>query len=283
MKRCMIAVTGVLWLIGAVGRAAPVSDDTLVEKTWAQLSDREVSDWGQAALAIRPAKWKHGETAHFIIHYARFGQLIATRSEKFYGRIRQFFGNRPDLFQGRKSHIFAVHDPNDWRTFVQQVGLSESTRGVTRGNEFFYFTQGERTEFDYEGRVQAHEMTHLIFNRFFAGRLPLWLNEGVAEYFAQRTNIAEFRRYMRASQRFDPDRLFDSGAYPANQIELAAFYAEAAAVVDFLTFTPERRALLPQCIDAVAGGGGLAAVVSTYGYRDVADFKKAYERYRLLY
>lgn len=276
------AIAGaVLLLTSCTGFA--ISEDTLVEKTWEKLSDREVSDWGEAALAINPTKWKHGEAAHFIIHYFRHGQLIATRSEKFYTRIREFFGNRPDQLPGHKSHIFAVHDPADWRALIQKLELLESLRGVTRGNEFFYFTQGERSEFDYEGRVQAHEMTHLIFNRFFVGRLPLWLNEGVAEYFAQRTNVAEFRRYMRDSRRFNLDKLFAAKGYPENQMEVGAFYAEAAAVVDFMTHTPERRALLPKCIEAVIGGGDVETVAKTYGYKSVADFKKAYERYRLLY
>jgi hypothetical protein len=281
--KCYAIAIAVLLVGSSVGLAASVSDDTLTEKSWAQLSDKEISDWGKTALDVSPSKWKHGETAHFVIHYFRHGQLIATRSEKFYDRIREFFGNRPDQLPGHKSHIFAVHDPGDWRTLIQKLELSESLRGVTRGNEFFYFTRGERSEFDYEGRVQAHEMTHLVFNRFFVGRLPLWLNEGVAEYFAEHTNIAEFRRYLRDSPRFNLNKLFSATRYPKDKMDVGAFYAEATAVVDFMTHTPERRALLPKCIDAVIHDGDVKTVAATYGYRNVDEFKKAYERYRLLY
>ena len=259
------------------------SSDTLVEKSWAQLSDKEVSDWSEVALTINPTKWKHGETEHFVIHYFRYGQLIATRSEKFYDRIREFFGNRPDQLPGHKSHIFAFHEPADWRAFVEKIELPESCWGVTHGDEFFYFTKGERSEFDYDARVQAHEMTHLVFNRFFVGRLPLWLNEGVAEYFAQHTNIAEFRRYMRKSRRFKLDKLFTAKGYPEDKIKLGAFYAEASAVVDFMTYTPDRSALLPKCIEAMIHEYDMQTLSEIYGYLNEDDFKKAYERYRMLY
>ena len=196
--------------------------------------------------------------------------------------IREFFGNRPDLMAGHKSHIFAMHIPGDWEKFLKTVGMPPSTGGFTQGNEFFYFSLGDDGEFDRRSRVQTHEMTHLLFQRFFRNRPPLWLDEGIAEYFGFRktaTNM-EFRRAMILPTRFNLDALFAATDYPSDPKTVQAFYAEAVVVVDFLTNTAERRALLPKFVDAMIVDNDLNKAVKLYGYRDLADFKSAYERYR---
>ncbi len=265
----------------ASGAGGVVSDDTLLEKGWEQLSDKDLSDWGRRALGIESGKWKHGETKHFVIHYFRNGQRIATRSEAFYAEIREFFGNRADLLGGRKSHVFAMHEQDDWQKFTRAIGLA-GIGGVTRGNEFFYLSTGDDGRFETKAKVQAHEMTHLVFNRFFEGRPPLWLNEGIAEYFGERktSSTVEFRRRMGRAPDFDVASLMTATAYPAGQGQIEAFYAESAIVVDFLTMNPERRALLPKFVDALIGDGDLNKALAVYGYKDFDAFSAAYEKYR---
>ena len=241
----------------------------------------EVSEWGRAALDIEPKKWQQTETEHFIIHYFRNGEKIASRSEKFYGEIKEFFGNRPDLMGGRKSQVFAFHQMDDWGTF-RAVTKMLWIGGVTRGDEFFYLSASESGQFDSKGKVQAHEMTHLIFNRFFRDRPPLWLNEGIAEFFGQRktTGVSEFRRQMGFTAPVPLTTLLDAKVYPNTPAEVQAFYAEAAIVVDFLTHTAERAKLLPKFVDAMIEQNDLAAALKLYGYTDQAEFEKAYGRYR---
>ena len=237
-----------------------------------------VQDWGQAALQIQPAKWKQTETDHFVIHYSRNGDKIARRCEAMYSEIREFFGDRPDLLAGRKSRVYAFHDVEDWRRFRETIGLAWIA-GVTRGQEFFYQSASETGAFDSKGKVQAHEMTHLIFNRFFEGKPPLWLNEGIAEYFGERktSGISEFRRQMSLTPRVSLERLFAAEKYPP---DVQAFYAEAAIVVDFLTRTEERRKLLPAFVDSMIEQNDVAVALKIYGYNDLAEFEKAYGRYR---
>ncbi len=274
-----IAVAVASALIVAPAHAVPPVP--FEQKPWSQLSDRRVSDWGQDALAIHSNSWIHVETAHFIIHCFRDEDKIANRSEAFWGEIRDFFGNRPDLLQGRRSHIFAFHDLADWRAFVRSIGVA-NILGITRGDEFFYLSIGANGYFDSNGRVQAHEMTHLIFNRLFRGRPPLWLNEGVAEYFGRRktSSIIEFRRQTGQTPKFSLDRLFSSETYPTGPLEIQAFYAEAAIVVDFLSYTEDRRALLPRFIEAMINADDLDRALAIYGYKNRAEFEADYTRYR---
>ena len=274
-----LAVAGMI----APVRAAEIAEFQYVP--WSQLSDQFVTDWGRHALGTNAERWKHGETTHFVIHCFQDGDKIARRSELFYGEIRDFFGNRRDLLGGRKSHIFAFNDKADWGKFMKLYtlgGLLPNAIGITHGNEFFYLSTGENGQFDMKGGVQAHEMTHLIFNRFFRSRPPLWLNEGIAEYFGQRktTTLADFRRQMGRTPKFSLNRLFSTDSYPRNPRDADAFYAEAAIVVDFLTMTDERRALLPKFVDIMIDENDLAKAVRLYGYQTMTEFESDYKRYR---
>ena len=271
-------------VLAATAVAAPSRND-LDEKPWDKLSDKDVSDWGKTALDISAAKWKHGETEHFIVHFFRNGDMIARRSEKFYSEIREFFGNRKDLMGARKSHIFAFYETADWSRFKTEVKLGQHFAGVTRGHEFFYIPVSEDKQFDQRGKVQAHEMTHLVFNRLFTGRPPLWLNEGVAEYFGMKktTDTTTFRRTVGYAAPFGIERLFQAKAYPEREEEVHSFYAEATIVVDFLTQTADRRALLPKFIDAMIADKDVDAALKLYGFKTRADFQKAYDRYRALF
>ena len=251
-------------------------------KSWEQLSDTNISANGRTALAIYARQWRHGETEHFIFHYGRNGDKIARRAEEFYAEIREFFGGRPDLLAGRKSHIFAMHEPGDWQKFLKTAGMSPSIAGFAHNNEFFYLSVGEDGQFDLKSRVQTHEMTHLLFQRFFRNSPPLWLNEGIAEYFGFRetSTSMEFRREMSRLMKFNLDTLFAARDYPSDPKAVQAFYAEAAIVVDFLTNTAERRAMLPKFVDAMIADKDVDKAIKLYGYGNRADFESAYERYR---
>jgi hypothetical protein len=286
MKGCranavLIATCVILTAVAVTVRGASPTY-SFYGKSWNQLSDTNVSATGRAALAIDASQWRHGETEHFILHYGWSGDKIARSAEEFYAEIREFFGNRPDLMADRKSHIYAMHIPGDWEKFLKTVGMPPSTGGFTHGNEFFFFSMGDDGEFDRRSRVQTHEMTHLLFHRFFRNYPPLWLNEGIAEYFGFRktSTSMEFRRAVIQPMRFNLDALFAATDYPSDPKAVQAFYAEAVVIVDFLTNTPERRALLSKFVDAMISDNDMNKAVKLYGYRDLADFKSAYERYR---
>ncbi len=252
-----------------------------VEKPFAQLSDRELSDWGEYALKIDAAKWQHGETAHFVIHFQRQGQSIANRCETFYEDLREFFGNRPDRMPGKKSQVFAFARVEDWMPFARLTGM-RGIAGITRDNEFFYITTNAEGAFDSKGHVQAHEMTHLVFNRLFVGRPPLWLNEGIAEYFGllKTANRPDVQRTLAAEPRFPLAELFAAQAYPEADVPRRAFYAEATVVVDFLSYNQERRQLLPKFVEQMIAANDVAAALKLYGYADIDQFSEAYEKYR---
>lgn len=253
----------------------------LEEKPFVGLSDQRVSDVGRAALAIDTDSWKHGETQHFVIHFQRSGQRIAGRCEDFYAETREFFGNRSDLKAAYKSHVFAFSDPTAWAAFKRAVELNPLFSGVTADNEFFWKATDDRGQFEDLAPVQRHEMTHLVFNRFFEGRPPLWLNEGVAEYFGHRHEFTStaFRRRLKEAPGLALEDLFAATKLPRSDDDVHAFYAESSRIVFFLARTPERQALLPKFVDAMISGQDVGEAVKLYGYADLTDFARAYHKF----
>jgi hypothetical protein len=267
-----------IWLGGvALGWGAVRLEVRSLDK----LAPEELSDWGRLALELSPAKWQHAETEHFWIHYRKRGETVARLCEKHYETIREFFGNRPDRLGGRKSRVFAFADAADWGAFAEKIGQPWVV-GITRGNEFFYLMTDEKGRVDTQGRTQAHELTHLVFHRFFDGDVPLWLNEGIAEYFGQRetSTLTEFRQRMGSSPPYHLGKLMGAEKYPARPEDVQAFYTEAAIVVDFLTRTQERRLLLPRFVDALLAGQSVEQALKLYGFQNWAEFEKEYKKYR---
>ena len=125
-------------------------------------------------------------------------------------------------------------------------------------------------------------MTHLLFSRFFGKYPPLWLNEGIAEYFGQRktTTLSQFRQQMGQTKPYALEPLFQTEKYPAEHEQMYALYAESAIVVDFLTRTAERTAHLPKYVDAIIATNDVATALQIYGYKDHAEFDAAYNNYR---
>ena len=68
--------------------------------------------------------------------------------------------------------------------------------------------------------------------------------------------------------------------YPATPDEIRAFYAESAIVVDFLTYTADRKPLLPKFVEALTTGQSLEKALNVYGFADIEAFKSAYAKFR---
>ena len=88
----------------------------------------------------------------------------------------------------------------------------------------------------------AHETTHMVVFRFLGNYPPLWLNEGVAEYYGE-FGLSEFRGLKRYSgnvfkglrEPMPLKRLLATvEKYPEDKKEVHKFYETAKYFVGFL-------------------------------------------------
>jgi hypothetical protein len=224
-------------------------DATLVEKPFDQLSEKAVSVLGVKALTIRPQAWKHGESQNFIYHYFHDAAAKPVASEaEFYYRVIAKELERETKQWERKCHIFIFEDEEDWRMFQMVGGLEPWTGGIHSHGELFV---PRFSKMRFKGNGLAHEVTHLVVWRFFGSGVPLWLNEGLAEYTATRWYASYWRArgysarprsYATAPADFLPlAKLTSAVGYPQTDAEVIAFYSESERLVRFLSAADKHR------------------------------------------
>lgn len=260
----------------------------LVEKRLEQIRDRELSALGTKALSIRPETWKHGETQNFVLHFhdSTAAQAVASESEFYYRAIAKELERDTTRWE-RKGHIFVFESDEDWREFRGIGGLEPWTGGIHAQGELFLPRDSKRK---WKGNALAHELTHLIVFRFYGGGVPLWLNEGLAEYTATRWYASYWRaRNYRAhpvSMAVPPAdyiplaKLTAMVSYPAGDREVIAFYSEAERLVRFLSAADKHR--FSEFLQAMAQGARFeSALDKAFGTRffNVEALEKAFQPY----
>ena len=232
----------------------------LKDLPFSSLSSPYVTPLGSAALSIRANEWKHAETDNFIYHY--FHGYVATPvsvEAEFYYRVIARDLNKDTSHWERKAHIFIFERPEDWKAFQTRANLDPWTGGIHQRGELFIQRD---PNFKFKGSTLGHETAHLVVDRFFGSNVPLWLNEGYAEYIG-RVTYASFNRARGydahprtdslAAEAFVPlDRLTHALTYPTEVKDVLAFYVESEKLVRFLNSADKTKFLV--LLDALSRG-----------------------------
>ena len=287
-------------LLGGISSAneitePPPRDIQLVEKTAQELSSKDTSPMGVKALAIAPAKWKHAETDHFIIHYRRAteAQKVAREIEYTLWFVAQSLGATKERY-AKKSNVYVFQDYGEWAHFRSDAGVPNWSGSFAHGDNLFLHVGGAGEGFD--SHLLAHETTHAVVARLYPHqRWPIWLNEGLAEYMGSATQAARKKLWTKGMQEdlssasLPLAELVAMTDYPAKRNEdetaerkeVARFYQSSQKLVRFLMnqFPKER---FPKFIDAILEGAPFEnAIMKIYGdqIKDYATFSKQFERF----
>ncbi len=271
-----LRVAAVLFLMSSLGGLVFAQSGLrgLTEVPLTSISDRTVTPLGTAALAIRPGEWKHAETANFVYHF--FHSFIATPvsiEAEFYYRFIAKDLDRETAQWERKCHVFIFEKPEDWRTFQASAHLDPWTGGIHSRGELFIVRD---PSFKFKGDSLAHETAHLVIDRFFGSGVPLWLNEGYAEYVGQRAYAIYYRaRGYNARPRSSPmapadvmplSQLTGLVSYPADPKQVGDFYNQSERLVRFLA--ADGGAHFVTFVDALAKGNRIdSALWKAFGAR----------------
>ena len=219
------------------------------ELPFSALSSPYVTPLGQAALSIHPSEWKHAESDNFIYHFfhAYIAAPVSVEAE-FYYRIVSKDLNKDTSRWERKAHIFVFESDEDWAAFQTKGSLDPWTGGVHQRGELFIQRD---PSYKFKGNTLGHETTHLVLDRFYGSNIPLWLNEGYAEYISRLAYSSFYRaRGYSSHPHTDPldnsdyiplERLTNALAYPQDVKEVLAFYTESEKLVRFLNAGDKTR------------------------------------------
>ena len=228
------------------------------------------------------------QTPHFVIHshQKEFGSRVAKMAEAFYAFIsRELPPDTPDRMGEHRSHILIFNEHKDWLDVIHATrGVDENVASFVVGQAMYLQELGDsKSE---KMSLLAHEMTHLVMNRFLQVRLPLWLNEGLAEFYGEFAYNAIRGMGQSKSAAFPPladpyplAPMFRLTSYPASITETRLFYRTSKYMVGFLRLkhTPEAW---NRYITAVAGGNdAVASLLEAYGYPDIATLETAFRKF----
>jgi hypothetical protein len=267
---CLVAAIPLLLCISSSGQ----DGKGLQPVPFEDLSDKAISALGQSALQIRRQEWKHAESANFIYHF--FHGYVATpvsiEAEFYYRYFAKELGRDNSQWE-RKSHIFIFEEPPDWKQFQLNAQLDPWTGGIHANGELFVI---RNPAFKFKGHALGHEIAHLVLHRFFGPGIPLWLNEGYAEYASNRAYASFYRaRGYRArphSQAIAPGDLLslvsmlELLAYPSDERQIGTFYDQSEKLVRF--FCRESKTKFVMFLEGMSHGNRFeSALWKAYGGR----------------
>lgn len=241
----------------------------------------DMSPEGRAALSIG-GPWQTSESEHFIYHFsdAKLAHTVLAHSETYYGWLKELFGVSEDAWT-RKVRVFVFHDAGEWDSFLARVGPGRHYSGFTTGWELFLFRDPSVLAPQF---TLAHELTHVIAFRFLDGPIPLFLNEGLANYIgykaaAQKADGDEYRFHtvdLLKPERFVPlDALAATSRYPE---DAEAFYLESELFVRFL-ISKHKSGDFYALLKALSRGDSLESALRSHYGLEIRDVSAAFERY----
>ena len=186
-------------------------------------------------------EWKEQKGDHFIVYYTREEALakeIIRKAEIYYNRIAE------DLGYPRYSNFWEwdnrckVYVHPDKQVFQKATGQPDWSHGMASYlNKTIHTIEGTP---DFTDRVLPHEITHLIFRDFvgMAGSIPLWIDEGVAQWEEEgkRESVrSQLRRYVVRGDVFSLTKLSLTDIRRSSDADtVALFYMQAISVVDYI-------------------------------------------------
>jgi Tfp pilus assembly protein PilF len=247
-----------------------------------------------------PAKdsWIEVQSPHFKV-VSNAGENEARKIADQFEQFRELFHTSFPKFRvdlGKPLVIFAVKNEDTLKlllpAFWEVKGRLHPAGIFMPGEARDYVAVRTNIETENPYEVVYHEYTHAIMNLNFQG-LPIWLGEGLAEFFGNSTihdkeveigKIPQSHLDVLQTNRLIPiDALMEAGAdspYYNEQNRASVFYAESWAIVHYLQMDPDarKRKLLSAFLASwQATGNQLEAAKQTFG--DLRKFSSAMEAY----
>ena len=189
--------------------------------------------------------WFVRETEHFSIFYRDVAQakIVSDKAEYYFEKISYDLGYEDKIKWDKKCQVYIEGDVDKWKKFLKDIGFDPELVGGFVPN----YTEGEMflcvISDAYLAVTFPHELTHLIF-REIAGKstIPLWLNEGLANYEASVTSISNkllIKQIKQGKHILLGDLLRMD--YPKGKEMRELFYAQSEKLVEFLVVQYGRK------------------------------------------
>jgi tetratricopeptide (TPR) repeat protein len=214
---------------------------------------------GHAAASDHPDTWIEVRSPHFIVA-SDVGEKRARRIAQQFEQLRGVFHSSFPAFRadpGQPILIIAVKDEDAMKEWLPQYWEDKGhvhPTGLYAGQEdkHFVLLRLDSTE-DNPYHTICHEYAHALLYLNFRS-LPLWVNEGLSEFFGN-CSIGDKEVRVGEADRVHLRRLKESSLLPVEEMlridkssayynekdRATVFYAEAWALVHYLVLDPGAR------------------------------------------
>ncbi len=218
-----------------------------------------VPAWSTPSAEEQAARWVEFRTAHFVVA-SNAGEAGARGVAEDFEQIRSLFHSTFPELRVDSAQPIVILAARDEATMKMLAPEEWGGEGHIRPSGLFH-SDGEKDyvvlRLDAQGTTAYHtvyhEYTHALLHLNFSA-LPLWMSEGVAEFFGNSTlglheartgTIDKTHLYILSKNEWLPiEALLDvreSSPYYNEQNPASVFYAESWAVVHYLLLNPEAR------------------------------------------
>ena len=249
------------------------------EKRFALKDDKDTARSNIAKKLLSKGNWFLRESEYFSIFYRDLSQakIVGDKAEYYFEKIVYDLGYEKDLKWDKKCQVFIVESTDKWKDFLKGVGFNSDLIGG------FVPNYGEKEMFlcaisdGYLALTFPHELTHLIF-KDIAGKntIPLWLNEGLANYEASLTSISNelLTKSIKQGMHILLGDLLRIAAYPEGKEARELFYAQSEKLVEFLIAQYGREKFRKFCDLTLKDKAfkDVISVVYAKDFKDIEDF-----------
>ena len=260
--------------VASLARDADKGDN---EKRFVLKDDKDITRSNISKKLLSKGNWFLRESEHFSIFYRDLSQakIVGDKAEYYFEKIVYDLGYERDLKWNKRCQVFIVESTDKWKDFLKGIGFNTDLIGGFVPNygekEMFLCAISDR----YLALTFPHELTHLIF-KDIAGKstIPLWLNEGLANYEANLTDISNelLAKNIKQGTHILLGDLLRISAYPEGKDARELFYAQSEKLVEFLITQYGREKFRKFC-DLVLKDKAFKDVISAVYARDFKDIE----------
>ena len=232
-----------------------------------------------AAKILAKGNWYKKETENFMIFYRDLEQakIVSDKAEYYFEKITYDLGYEGEIQWKDKCRVYIVENIDKWGDFLKEIGFNPELVGGFvpnyEGKEMFLCAISD----GYLAVTFPHELTHLIF-RDIAGNntIPLWLNEGLANYEASLTSISNklLVKYIKQGNHILLGDLLRISNYPKGKEMRELFYAQSEKLVEFLITQYGRKKFRAFCEFILEDRSFYDSVLEVYKdeFKDIESF-----------
>lgn len=138
---------------------------------------------------------------------------------------------------------------------------------------------GLRERTDVLEKVIFHEYTHAVVHRMGGGRVPVWLNEGIAQYEEGRNGGSEeLFRYLASAENLVPLKYLEGSFMGLNQEQAILAYGEALSAVKYI-MDEYGTGMLTRLVSGYKDGKDSDAAIKDTFQMTYKEFQESWRRY----